>query len=105
MRLVADAGVRVPAVVEADEKESDLRRILNFGHTIGHAVEATSDTVARVVREFEVASTKDKPWAEVELPEERAGTIMIYRPFERLSYGLVMEATRAMHVNDRVKNP
>jgi len=30
------------AVVEADEKESDLRRILNFGHTIGHAVEAVS---------------------------------------------------------------
>ncbi|MBW2501843.1 MAG: 3-dehydroquinate synthase [Deltaproteobacteria bacterium] len=30
------------AVVEADEKEADLRRILNFGHTIGHAVEAVS---------------------------------------------------------------
>ena len=30
-------------VVEADEKESDLRRILNFGHTIGHAVEAASN--------------------------------------------------------------
>jgi 3-dehydroquinate synthase len=30
-------------VVAADEKESDLRRILNFGHTIGHAVEAASD--------------------------------------------------------------
>jgi 3-dehydroquinate synthase len=28
------------AVVEADERESDLRRILNFGHTIGHALEA-----------------------------------------------------------------
>lgn len=26
-------------VVEKDEKESDLRRILNFGHTIGHAIE------------------------------------------------------------------
>ena len=26
-------------VVSADEKESGLRRILNFGHTIGHAVE------------------------------------------------------------------
>ena len=26
-----------------DEKESGLRRILNFGHTIGHAVEAESD--------------------------------------------------------------
>ncbi len=28
-------------VVEADEKETDLRRILNFGHTLGHAIEAT----------------------------------------------------------------
>lgn len=28
-------------VVEADEKEGDLRRILNFGHTLGHAIEAT----------------------------------------------------------------
>ena len=31
------------AVVEQDERESNLRRILNFGHTIGHAVEAASD--------------------------------------------------------------
>jgi len=31
------------AVVEADEREADLRRILNFGHTIGHAVEAGSN--------------------------------------------------------------
>lgn len=30
-------------VVEKDEKESGLRAILNFGHTIGHAVETVSD--------------------------------------------------------------
>jgi 3-dehydroquinate synthase len=30
-------------VVAEDERESDLRRILNFGHTIGHAVETASD--------------------------------------------------------------
>jgi len=29
-------------IVEMDEKEGGLRRILNFGHTIGHAVEAES---------------------------------------------------------------
>jgi 3-dehydroquinate synthase len=29
-------------IVEIDEKEQGLRRILNFGHTIGHAVEAAS---------------------------------------------------------------
>ena len=27
-------------VVEADEKESGLRKILNFGHTLGHGIEA-----------------------------------------------------------------
>ncbi len=30
-------------VVENDEKESNLRKILNFGHTIGHAVEQLSN--------------------------------------------------------------
>ncbi len=30
-------------VVAADEREADLRRILNYGHTLGHAVEAASD--------------------------------------------------------------
>lgn len=30
-------------VVSSDEKEGDLRRILNFGHTIGHALEAQSN--------------------------------------------------------------
>jgi 3-dehydroquinate synthase len=39
-RIIADA-VRIKCeVVTADERESDLRRILNFGHTIGHALEA-----------------------------------------------------------------
>src|SRR5690242_6774417 len=33
--------VRVKAAIVAqDEKEGDLRRVLNFGHTIGHALEA-----------------------------------------------------------------
>ncbi|MBV9087207.1 MAG: 3-dehydroquinate synthase [Acidobacteriaceae bacterium] len=38
--LIAEC-VKVKAdVVAADERESDLRRILNFGHTVGHALEA-----------------------------------------------------------------
>ena len=30
-------------VVEEDEKESGLRRVLNFGHTIGHGIESEED--------------------------------------------------------------
>lgn len=30
-------------VVEQDEKESGIRKILNFGHTVGHGIESSSD--------------------------------------------------------------
>ena len=38
--LIAECIAVKAAVVAADEREADLRRILNFGHTIGHALEA-----------------------------------------------------------------
>lgn len=42
---------------------------------------------------------------EVQLPRERAGTIMVFRVFDRVSYALVMDATRAIHLHDAVTNP
>ncbi len=41
-RLVARCAAIKADVVMSDEKESDLRRILNFGHTVGHALEAAA---------------------------------------------------------------
>jgi len=41
LEYLITAAVQVKAeVVAADEREGNLRRILNFGHTIGHALEA-----------------------------------------------------------------
>jgi 3-dehydroquinate synthase len=41
VETIISESVRIKAgVVSADERESGLRRILNFGHTIGHALEA-----------------------------------------------------------------
>ncbi len=42
---------------------------------------------------------------QVTLPDELAGTLMVFRPFERVSYALVMKATQALHVLDKVKTP
>ena len=40
--VIAEAVKLKAEVVSADEREGGLRRVLNFGHTIGHALEAES---------------------------------------------------------------
>ena len=41
----------------------------------------------------------------VKLPDEKAATVMIFKSYDRISYGLVMEATDAIHILDAVRNP
>lgn len=41
----------------------------------------------------------------VRLPDERNGTFMVFKTFDSLSYGLIMEATDIIRVADRVENP
>jgi hypothetical protein len=40
-----------------------------------------------------------------QLPAERYGLVMIFRTFDRASFGLVMQASRPVAVSDIVKNP
>lgn len=43
---VIERSVKIKqSVVEADEKESGLRKVLNFGHTVGHAIESNTPTL------------------------------------------------------------
>ena len=41
----------------------------------------------------------------VRLPSERAGTLLVFKTYERMSYGLVVDATGAMRVADYVHGP
>jgi hypothetical protein len=41
----------------------------------------------------------------VRLPDEEAGTLMVFKVYDRIGFGLVMEATQAIHINDLVRNP
>jgi nucleoid-associated protein YgaU len=41
----------------------------------------------------------------VKIPDERSGLLMVFRTYEKLSYGLVLYATRDLSLMDKVKNP
>ncbi len=41
----------------------------------------------------------------VHLPDERIGTYMVFKSFDRMSFGLVMEAKNMIHLGDLVENP
>lgn len=41
----------------------------------------------------------------VKIPDERSGLLMVFRTYEKLSYGLVLAASRQLAVMDKVRNP
>lgn len=41
----------------------------------------------------------------VKVPDTRAGLMMVFRTFDKVSYGLVLKATRTLAVMDKVKKP
>ncbi len=66
--------------------------------------------VGHVLAIDEKPRTVADPYAEggeeaVTLPPEKQGELVVFRTFERMSLGLVMEATRAMTVGDTVRSP
>jgi len=67
----------------------------------GHVLRVfqTGELVTDPVRQSGFSAEK------VRLPDEPAGTTMVFRTFDRMSYALVMEATREIRVLDAVRNP
>ncbi|HSV78856.1 MAG TPA: LysM domain-containing protein [Ramlibacter sp.] len=43
--------------------------------------------------------------AQIKLPDERNGLLMVFRTFERVSYALVLEITDVVQIGDRITNP
>jgi hypothetical protein len=43
--------------------------------------------------------------SKIKLPNERNGLLMVFRPFETLSYALILEISDTVSVGDRVANP
>lgn len=41
----------------------------------------------------------------VKLPDERTGTLLVFKVFDRMSYGLIVGASDTVHVRDAVRSP
>ncbi|MCI0653665.1 MAG: LysM peptidoglycan-binding domain-containing protein [Methylococcaceae bacterium] len=78
-----------------------IDRGLEDGLDTGHVLEIyqSGQRIRDVVRGYG-SSQKS-----VKLPDERAGILMVFRPFDRISYALVMKATGPIHVYDLVRTP
>lgn len=71
------------------------------GITHGDVLELVS-TGKRIVDKHDMTVGSRK---KIKLPDERNGLLYIFRPFERISYGLVVEVENPVVVGDRVENP
>src|SRR5690606_32382668 len=78
-----------------------LNRGLDHGLEPGHVLRAfrKGEQIRDDVRRRGLFAEK------VQLPDETAGTIMVFQSYDRLSYALVMEATSDLRVLDAVRNP
>jgi hypothetical protein len=76
-----------------------INRGTEHGIEPGHVLQAFE--AGRTIRDTHRGSIGQK----VRLPDEPAGTMMVFRTSERLSYALVMQATTPMSLYDIVRTP
>jgi len=73
------------------------------------AIDHVGDTVPdlfRNGRSIAQGNTSNVSFApKVKLPDERVGTVLVFKTYDRVSYGLVVGASDAIHVHDVVTNP
>jgi hypothetical protein len=63
--------------------------------------------VLAILKEGERRLDRSQPGerTDIKLPNERNGLLMVFRPFEKLSYALILEITDTVKVGDRVASP
>jgi hypothetical protein len=66
-----------------------------------------SGTVMAILKSGQARMDRTQPgeYAHIQLPDERNGLLMVFRPFERVSYALILEINDAVKVGDRVASP
>ncbi|WP_346398670.1 LysM peptidoglycan-binding domain-containing protein [Pseudomonas syringae] len=85
-------GVTQVSVLDVVTLDKGKRDGLTEGNVL--AIYKTSETVRdRITGEL------------VKIPDERAGLLMVFRTYDKLSYALVLQANRSLAIMDKVRNP
>jgi hypothetical protein len=85
---------------KANGTESKNLKELNFDVSTG----PDGKKIVNFAKEPANAEPKLAP-GEVKLPDERIGLVMIFRTFDRVSYGLIMQASESVYTLDTVTKP
>ncbi len=75
-----------------------INRGTNDGLEVGHVL-------ATLLQGQRLLDTTDQSRTPIKLPNERSGLLMVFRPFERLSYALILEGTEPIQSGDVATNP
>jgi hypothetical protein len=72
------------------------------GHVLKavEAVKSVRDRCARIQ-----GSGSCQHWGDTRLPQESAGTLLVFRSYEHMSYALIASETVPLHIGDHVKTP
>jgi len=92
--LVHGSSVRYAGQNQIVVINKGLRDGIENGHVL-----ALLSTGTRIVDKTDGARTP------IRLPDERNGLALVFRPFERVSYALVMEITNPVQIGDKLTNP
>lgn len=90
--IAVDGGVSQIGTLDVVAINRGQREGMEAGHVLAiyQKGEVITDTVAK---------------EQVRMPDVRAGLVMVFRSFEKVSYGIVLKSNRPLAVSDRVTNP
>jgi len=99
-RVIQDPEYKKPSSGSTVTEEKPKLKELNF--------DVQTDADGKKIVNFEKKPTNTevvlKP-GQVKLPDERVGLLMVFRTFDHVSYGLIMNATDAIYTLDAVHTP
>ncbi|MGE0386958.1 MAG: LysM peptidoglycan-binding domain-containing protein [Gammaproteobacteria bacterium] len=98
------AGKQASAIGMKDPYTARARDKTDWVQSAFGAVTTDARDTRRAIDERFGAAISAK-YEPVELPEERAGELIVFRTFDDVSYALVMRTNRPVHLLDRVGNP